>query len=300
MDRVSLSDLKAFAAVAHHRSFRRAADAQGVSRSSLSHALRSLEQRLGTRLLHRTTRSVALTASGEQLLSRLSPMLHELHEMLDAVAEGGGSVTGTLRINANEDSARWLLRHAVPEFLRRHPLVSLDLVTEGKFVDIVADGFDAGVRLREAVPQDMVAVPFGGDVRFVTVCAPAYVEQFGRPATPDDLRRHRCIRQRLPSGKLYRWELARGVEEVLIDATGPLILNDNKLIIEAAIQGLGIGFVPAPCAEDALADGRLIELLREWSIPFPGLCLYYAGNRHIPSALRAFIDTVRACDQSSA
>lgn len=298
MEPISLSDLRAFAAVAQHRSFSRAADAQDVSRSSLSHALRTLEQRLGTRLLHRTTRSVALTEAGEQLLSRLAPVLHELHDMLGAVAEGGGTVTGTLRINANEDGARWLLRHVVPDFLQRYPLASLDLVTDGKLVDIVANGFDAGVRLREAVPQDMVAVPFGGDVRFVVVAAPAYVEQFGQPASPDDLRRHRCIQQRLASGKLYRWELARGLEEVLVDVAGRLSLNDNKLIIESAIQGLGIAFVPAPPANDALADGRLIELLADWSTPFPGLCLYYAGNRHIPLPLRAFIDTVRACDPS--
>ncbi len=169
----------------------------------------------------------------------------------------------------------------------------LDLVIDGRLVDIVGEGFDAGVRLAEAVPQDMVAVPFGGDVRFIAIAAPAYVEKFGRPATPEDLGRHRCILQRLPSGKPYRWEFSRGAREVAIKVPGSLSLNDSGLMVDAAIQGLGIAYVPESFAREALADGRLLELLEDWSPPAPGLCLYYASRRNVPPTLRAFITAVR-------
>jgi DNA-binding transcriptional LysR family regulator len=293
---VSLSELKAFVLVAQHRSFRRAADLAGVSRPTLSHALRALERRLGTRLLHRTTRSVALTHAGERLLARLDPALRDLDDMLGAVGRDGTDIGGPLRINTNEGGARWLLHHAIPAFLERHPRVSLDLLTEGRLVDIVAEGFDAGVRLLEAVPQDMVAVPFGGDTRFIAVAAPSYVARRGEPVVPYDLHRHQCIRQRLPSGKAYRWEFARDGEDILIDAPGSLTLDNSGLMTDAAIDGLGIAFVPEPYARAALEDGRLAILLSDWSPQLPGLCLYYARNRQTPAALRAFIDVLRSCD----
>lgn len=289
----SLADLTAFAEVARHRSFRAAADAMGVSRSSLSHAVRGLEARLGTRLLHRTTRSVAPTEAGERLLRRLSPMLAELNAMLTDVGNVADEPAGSLRISANETAARWLLRHVVPDFLHRHPRVLLDLVSEGRLIDIVADGFDAGVRLHEAVPQDMIAVPFGGDVRFLAVASPSYVAQHGVPKVPTDLHRHRCVRQRLPSGKPYRWEFARGTEEVVVDVPGALTLDQSGLMVEAAEDGLGIAFVPEPVARSALREGRLQTLLEDWSPALPGLCLYYPGRRHVPPPLRAFIDALR-------
>ena len=292
----SLTDLTAFVAVARHQSFRAAADALGVSRSSLSHALRSLERDLGVRLLHRTTRSVAPTEAGARLLSGLAPTLRDLNDMLAAVGDDSGGPAGALRINANEAAARWLLRHVAPTFLDRYPRVTLDLVSQGRLVDIVAEGFDAGVRLREAVPQDMIAVPFGGGVRFLAVAAPAYLSRHGEPGTPEDLRHHRCIRQRLPSGKPYRWEFAQGSDELAIDAPGVLTLDHNGLMVEAAMNGLGIAFVPEPWARPALTDGRLRALLEGWSPVLPGLCLYYPGRRHVPPPLRAFIDELRTAD----
>lgn len=296
---VSLTELKAFVLVAQHRSFRRAADVAGVARPTLSHALRGLEQRLGVRLLHRTTRSVALTETGERLLARLGPALRDLDDMLGDVGQHADEVGGPLRINANEGGARWLLRHAVPLLLQRHPRVTVELLTQGRLVDIVAEGFDAGVRLREAVPQDMVAVPLDGDTRFVAVAAPAYVARHGEPTTPEDLHAHRCIRQRLPSGKAYRWEFERDGEEALIDVPGALTLDNSSLMVEAAADGLGIAFVPEPFAAEALQRRRLIQLLAPWSPPLPGLCLYYAHNRQTPSALRALIDVVRNSQRSS-
>lgn len=255
--------------------------------------MRALEQRLGARLLHRTTRSVAVTDAGERLLARLVPTLRDLDDMLDGVAAAEGEIGGTLRINANEGGARWLLRHAVPALTTRYPRIALELLTDGRLVDIVAEGFDAGVRLREAVPQDMVAVPLGGEVRFVAVAAPAYVEQHGAPATPADLHAHRCIRQRLPSGKSYRWEFERAGNGVSIDVPGAVMLDNSGLMVEAAIDALGIAFVPEPHAADALRDGRLVVVLSDWSPPLPGLCLYYARNRQTPPALRALIEVIR-------
>lgn len=297
MKDVNLSDLKAFAHVARHRSFQKAADALGVSRSSLSHALKGLERHLDVRLLHRTTRSVAVTEAGEQLLHRLLPLLRELDGVLDAVSHGQDELVGTLRINANKGGARWLLRHAVPLFQRRHPRVALDLVTEGQLVDIVGEGFDAGVRLAESVPKDMVAVHFGSDVRFVAVASPGYVEAFGTPVMPADLLSHRCIRQRLPSGKRYRWEFEKGTQQLALDVPGTLSLDDNDLMVEAASDGLGVAFVPESFARPALDSGTLVLLLKDWTPASPGLCLYYTSYRHVPAPLKAFIAVVREVTQ---
>jgi len=294
--RPSLSDLTAFVTVARHQSFRIAADSLGVSRSALSHAMRGLEAELGVRLLHRTTRSVALTEAGARLLTRLAPTLQELDDALATVSDSAEEPVGTVRINALEAATRWLMRLVVPSFMARYPRIAVDLVSENRLIDIIAEGFDAGVRLRESVPQDMIAVPFGGDVRFLAVASPSYLSERDAPVTPDGLRHHHCIHQRLPSGKPYRWEFARGRDEITIDVPGMLTLDHNELMVEAAINGLGVAFVPEPFARSALKDGRLCALLEDWSPPIPGFCLYYPGHRHVPPALRAFIDDVRSAD----
>jgi DNA-binding transcriptional LysR family regulator len=293
MRKPSLSELSAFAAVARYRSFRQAADALGTSRSALSHTLIGLEQTLGVRLLNRTTRSVSPTEAGETLLRRLVPVLRHLDEALDAVPGKAGTISGTLRINCGAAAAEMLLRSVVPTFSERYPGVALDLVTDGRLIDIVDAGFDAGVRLREAVPQDMIAVPFGGEVRFLPVAAPAYLARHGSPVVPDDLRGHRCIRHRLPSGKLYRWEFERHGEELVIDVPGWLTLDDNRLMTSAAADGLGIAFVAEAFAEAELRAGRLVALLEDWCPALPGLCLYHPGRRHVPAALRAFIAVLK-------
>ncbi len=263
MARPSLNDLAAFAAVARHLNFRKAADRLGVSRSALSHAIIALETKLGLRLLNRTTRSVSLTEAGTELLARLEPVLRDLDLALDTLSEARGTVSGTLRINANKSGARLLLREIVPRFLERHPGVELDLVSEGRLTDIVGEGFDAGVRLLEAVPQDMIAVPFGGDVRFLAVASPAYLAAEGVPETPDDLRVHICLRQRLPSGKRYRWEFARHGTEIAVDVPGALTLDDNDLLVAAAAAGLGIAYVPEPFARSRLEAGALSAVLTD-------------------------------------
>jgi DNA-binding transcriptional LysR family regulator len=294
----TLNDLAAFAAVAGHRSFRKAADALGVSRSALSHAVLGLERNLGVRLLNRTTRSVSPTDAGTRLLARLGPVLQDLDAALDTLAEERGGPTGALRINANKSAARQLLRTVVPQFLARYPDMELDLISEGRFVDIVEQGFDAGIRLAEAVPQDMVAVRIGADMRFVAVASPAYLAGRSPLATPDDLRRHRCIRQRLPSGKRYRWEFSRHGEEMAVDVPGALTLDDSDLMVESAGDGLGIAYVPESFARKMLDTGRLVMVLEDWCPQIPGLMLYYPGNRYVPSALRAFIDLLKELNRS--
>ena len=292
-DRPTIADLEAFAAIADQRNFRKAAESLGLSPSSLSHMMRALEARVGVRLLHRTTRSVSPTEAGAALLERLRPVLRDFEAALDALGDVGGPPTGTLRINADEAAARLLLRSAVPRFLARFPAVSLDLVTDGRFVDIVAEGFDAGVRLGEAVPKDMVAVRFGGEARFVAVAAPNYLARRGTPQVPDDLREHSCIRVRMPSGRPYRWEFARAGREVALDVAGALTLDHSGLMVEAAAAGLGIAYVAQRWAEPLIGSGALVAVLDDWCPPIPGLFLYYPGHRHVPVALRAFIEVLK-------
>lgn len=294
MARPSLNDLTAFVAVATRRSFRRAADELGTAPSTLSHAMRALEERMGVRLLNRTTRSVSPTEAGFALLARLQPALATLDDALDSVAAFRGNVAGTVRINAPRLGATLLVRDVLPLMAQRFPNVVVDLVVEGKLVDIVAGGFDAGLRLMDSVAKDMIAVPLAGSVSFICVASPAYLERFGEPDTPDELGRHLCIGHRVPSGKLYRWEFERAGQPLTIDTAGPVILDDEELMVEAAIEGLGIAYVASPAAEAALARGQLRRVLSAWTPAPEGIAVYYPGHRAVPPALRAFLDVVKA------
>lgn len=293
MMRPSLNDLTAFVTVATHRSFRRAADELGMAPSTLSHAMRGLEERLGVRLLNRTTRSVSPSEAGFELLARLQPALTSLDDALDAVASFRGNVAGTVRINAPRLVATLLVRDILPRMAERFPDVTVDIVVEGRLIDIVSDGFDAGVRLAGSIPKDMIAVPLASPMRFVCVASPAYLDRAGEPETPEELKRHRCICHRLPSGKLYRWEFERARQELSIDANGPVVLNDHDLMVEAAVQGLGIAYVASLATETAESEGQLREVLSTWMPASEGLAVYYPGHRAVPPALRAFIDVVK-------
>ncbi len=293
MARPSLNDLTAFVAVATHRSFRRAADEIGTAPSTLSHAMRALEERMGVRLLNRTTRSVSPTEAGFQLLGRLQPALASLDDALDGVAAFRGNLAGTVRINAPRLAAALLVRDVLPLMSERFPDVIVDIVVEGRLIDIVSGGFDAGVRLAESIPKDMIAVPLGGPVRFICVASPAYLARVGEPDTPEELYRHRCIGHRMPSGKLYRWEFERAGQELVIAANGPVILDDEELMVDAATKGLGIAYVASPAAEAALAEGRLRQVLTAWTPAPEGIAVYYPGHRAVPPALRAFLDAVK-------
>lgn len=295
MTRPSLNDLSAFVAVATHRSFRRAADELGMAPSTLSHAMRGLEARLGVRLLHRTTRSVSPTEAGFRLLEQLQPALAALDGALDSVTafQGAGKVSGTVRINAPPLGVAMLIRDVLPRMAARFPDVTVDLVAEGRLVDIVAGGFDAGLRLGDTIPRDMIAVRFGKPVGFVCVAAPGYLKRAGTPRMPDDLLRHRCIRHRLPGGRLYRWEFERGKHTLALDPPGSVILDDDRLMTEAALQGLGIAYVADAAATAALKAKQLRQVLSDW-MPAPEmLAVYYPGHRTVPPALRAFLDVVK-------
>lgn len=298
MNRPSFSDLTAFLTVASHRSFRHAADELGVAPSTLSHTVRSLEEQLGVRLLHRTTRSVSTTEAGAELVARLEPALDGVDAALQAVALFRGGVSGTVRINAHRLAARWLVTEVVPRMIARHPEVVVDIVTEGRLVDIVEGGFDAGVRLAEAVPRDMIAVALGGLRRFVCVAAPAYLDAENEPRTPEDLKAHRCIRHRMPGGRIFRWEFERHGSVAVVDVSGAIVLDDQDLMLDAAVAGLGIAYVIDLVAEPHIAAGRLRTVLDEWCVPIDGLTLYYPGHRRVPPALRAFIEVVRELPRS--
>jgi DNA-binding transcriptional LysR family regulator len=297
--KVGLSELTAFAAIAEHRSFRTAALHLGVSPSALSHSLRKLEERLNVRLFNRTTRSVALTDAGEQLLRRVAPAIVDLSDAMDEVAASLNRPSGTIKISAAEAGARPLIRHVLPGFLARYPDIQVEFVVDTRFVDIVADGYDAGIRIFDDVPRDMIALRFGPEMKFAAVAAPAYLSRHGTPEIPEDLLRHRCIRFRFASGTLYRWNLERLGNGVNLDVAGPMTLGNTNLMVEAALGGIGIAWVPGYQASEHIASGQLIHLLQDWSPAMPGLCFYYPANRHPPTALRLLIQAIKEWKDAS-
>jgi DNA-binding transcriptional LysR family regulator len=289
----SLAELTAFAAVAERRSFSRAAVALGVSASALSHSVRELEARLGVRLLNRTTRSVAPTEAGARLLERLRPALGAIGEALDEVNEYRGRPKGTLRLNVPR-SARFLLQPVIARFLSENPDMRLEIECDDRLIDIVAEGFDAGVRFGEQIAADMIAVRLGGPVSFVLLASPAYLAEHGRPEHPDDLARHRCIRRRFSDGSFYRWELEGEGRELEVEVDGRFTTNDEGLALDAAADGVGIALSFDAMAEPWIASGRLVRVLEDWCPPFPGPYLYYPSRRHMSAGLRAFIDLATA------
>jgi DNA-binding transcriptional LysR family regulator len=293
MAQPTLNELTAFMAVATHRSFRRAADELSMAPSTLSHAMRALEERMGVRLLNRTTRSVSPTQAGFHLLNNLQPALKSLDEALEGVAAFRGNVSGTVRVNAPRLAASILIRDVLPLMSQRFPDVTVDLVIEGQLVDIVARGFDAGVRLVDSIPRDMIAVPLLKAVQFICVASPQYLERYGVPGAPDELANHHCIGHRFPSGKLYKWEFERSGRQLVIDPPGRLILDDDELMVDAAANGLGIAYVGAPAAEAALAVGRLTRIFSDWTPGPEDIAIYYPGHRAVPPALRSFLDVVK-------
>jgi DNA-binding transcriptional LysR family regulator len=293
MHRSGLVELEAVIAVARRGSFRAAAAELGMSTSAVSNAIAGLEARLGSRLFHRTTRSVSLTEAGRRFADRITPALMEIRSASEEINAQDQSLTGTLRINASVGAAQMIFEPLVLAFMRRHPGMTIDIVTEARLVDIVAAGFDAGIRLEESVPRDMIAVPIGGDQRLVVVGAPSYFEHHPRPRVPGDLSAHACIRLRLSHGGIYRWELERHGESVAVDVRGPLILDEMRMIAQAARAGMGLAFMSEWYVAEDLAAGRLLQVLDDWTPPFPGMRLYYPGHRHVPAALRAFIELIR-------
>lgn len=293
MKRGNLDDLAAFAAVARAQSFTRAAAELGLSPSALSHAMRSLEARLGVRLLARTTRSVAPTAAGERLLSSLDPALQEVARGLSALADWRGIPSGAIRLTTFGYAARTVLAPILPQFLREHPDISVEVIVEDRLVDLVAGGFDAGIRLGETVDLDMVAVPVGPALRTLVVGTAGYFEGRSLPAAPADLESHNCINYRLlGGGGLLPWEFERDGREIRFRPTGQLIVNDEVLSAAAVRAGAGLGYMLEHDVAEEIANGQLIQVLDTWCPPFPGCYLYYP-SRQITPALRVLVDTLR-------
>lgn len=293
MDRIDLGALDSFAAIARHGSFRGAAVERGVSPSTLSQTLRDLEARLGVRLLNRTTRSVAPTEAGAALLAALQPALGQISEAVDAARSAQAAPSGPLRINAPEPAVEWVLAPMAAAFMAAYPDVRLEITAETAMVDIVAKGFDAGVRWGESLAQDMVAVPLGPPQRFVVVAAPDLIARVGAPDHPSDLLQRPCLRVRFASGAEPAWEFERDGESLKVAVQGALVTNSPALLIQAALDGAGFLHTFDAAAEPHLKSGRLVEVLADWSDRFPGPFLYYPSRRHPPSALRAFVDFVQ-------
>jgi len=294
MAQPDLADLDAFTAVARARGFRGAAALRGVSASSLSEAVRRLEAALGVRLLNRTTRSVTPTEAGERLLARLTPALADVGLALDEVNAFRDSPTGVLKLNVPGAVARIVFPDLIPRFLAAHPGVRVEITADDAFVDVLAAGYDAGVRYDERLEKDMIAVPLAGPQRFVVVGSPAYFAAHGRPAHPRDVLSHACIRHRFAHGTSYAWEFEKDGEVVRVQPDGPLITGSVELELAAAEAGLGLlatfeGFVAR-----SIAAGRLETVLDDWLPPFSGPYLYYPSRRHMPAPLRAFVDFVKA------
>ncbi|WP_337187858.1 LysR family transcriptional regulator [Phenylobacterium sp.] len=294
MDRPDLYALDGFAAVARHRNFRRAAIERGVSASTLSHAVRELEARMGVRLLNRTTRSVALTDAGAALLERLQPALFEIGEAVAAARAAQAEPQGALRINAPEPAVELVLAPMVADFLAAYPAVRLEVTSETRFVDIVAGGYDAGVRWGESLAQDMVAVSLGPPQRFVVAAAPSLIARVGAPRHPRDLMDRPCLRVRFPSGAEPAWEFERDGEALQITPPARLVSGNIHMLLRAAIDGAGFAPLFDGYARPHLESGALVEVLADWSETFPGPYLYYPSRRTMPSPLRAFVDFVQA------
>lgn len=294
MDRSSLAQLSVFETVARHGSFRAAARDLAIAPSAVSHAVSSLEARLGVRLLARTTRSVSPTEEGRRLLDRLGPALAEIDGALEAAVESGDRPAGNLRLTVPRTAARLALAPRLGSFAIAYPDITLEVVTEDRFTDMVAGGFDAGVRLGESLQNDMIAVPIGPPLRSAVVASPLYLERVKSvPQHPGDLRQHACIGFRFSSGVLYRWELEKDGEAIDITPRGPLVLGEDELVVQAAIDGAGIAFVFEDYAAQAIAEGRLVRLLEDWCPSFDGFRVYYPSRRLMRPALRAFIGFFR-------
>jgi len=289
----SAADLSVFLCTAQYLNFSKAAIELGLTPSALSHSVKALENRLGVRLFNRTTRSVALTEAGERLYARLKPAFRDIDDALEDLNHFRDKPSGNLRITSGRQACELVLLPIASEFLQMYPDIRLEVVESDALLDIVANGFDAGVRFGDRLEADMVSLPIGPTMRSVVVGSPAFFERHAAPQKPEDLHALPCIRHRFPSGSLYRWELERGGIAQEIEVNGPLTLGDVSLMVGPALQGLGLAYVFEDMVSEHLASGRLVQVLADWCPFYPGLHLYYPSRRHVPAPLKAFVDFVR-------
>ena len=294
MRRDNVNDFLAFNAVARERSFTKAAAKLGVSQSALSYTLRQLEARLGIRLLTRTTRSVSLTEAGERLLGSIGPRFDEIEHEISALGELRDKPAGTIRLNSVEHATEAILWPAVAKLLAEYPDINVEIINDYRLVDIVAERYDAGVRLGEQVDKDMIALRIGPDFRMATVAAPSYFKNHPKPLTPQDLTRHACIILRLPtSGGLYAWDFSKVGRELKVRGQGRCVFNTVAMMREAAIAGVGIVYLPEDLVNEDVQDGRLVRVLEDWCQPRPGYHLYYPSRRQPSPAFALAVDALR-------
>lgn len=294
MKRDELSDLAVFLAVAEARSFTRAAATLGISQSAISQIVRRLESAIGLKLLTRNTRNVAPTEAGEQLIATLRPAFDDIDARLSALSALRDRPSGLVRITSSRHAAETVLWPAVGRLIKAYPEVTVEISIDSHLTDIIADRFDAGIRLGEQVAKDMIAVRIGPDLRMAVLGAPAYFAVQGRPTRPHELTAHRCINIRMPTrGGLYAWEFGRDGRDLNVRVEGPLILNDIPLILQAACDGLGLACVMEDQADAFLKAGRLERVLEDWCPPFAGYHLYYPDRRQLPPAFRLLVDWLR-------
>lgn len=294
MAQPNFNDLAAFAMVAKERSFTKAGAKLGVSQSALSQTIKALEERLKLRLLTRTTRSVAPTEAGLRLLESVAPRFDEIEAEIAALGELRGKPAGTIRITAGEHAAISVLQPALKRFLPDHPDMKVEIIVDYGLVDIVAAGYDAGVRLGEQVAKDMIAVRIGPEMRMAVVGSPDYFKRFGLPGAPQDLASHNCIASRLPTyGGLFPWGLEKDGREVKVRGDGQLVFNSLALRLNSALDGLGLAYLPEDQTIPHICTGRLIRVLEDWCPPFPGYHLYYPSRRHFSPALSVLVDVLR-------
>jgi DNA-binding transcriptional LysR family regulator len=291
--RSDFADLLYFLEIAKHRNFRRAGIDLGVSASALSHALRGLEERLGVRLLNRTSRSVTLTAAGEALQAAILEPFEQIGRAVDVLNRFRDAPMGRVRLSVPTEAAEFLVAPVLPIFLERYPEVEIEISVSNRMIDVVESGFDAGIRYGGTVPEDMIAQRVSADFRWVVVAAPSYLDRFGRPTHPDDLSRHRGIRIRIGNDRIYRWEFERGEEELAVDVPGSLMVDQGEVALAAVKQGAALMYAPDFMVAQAVKDGVLAIVLEDWAAVGPGLHVYYTSRRQVPAALRLFIDLVR-------
>ncbi|PLR23964.1 LysR family transcriptional regulator [Caulobacter zeae] len=289
----SLTELDAVLMVARRGKFRAAAVELGVSTTALSNAIGKLEQALGVRLFNRTTRSVSLTEAGQRFVDQVAPAVREIHEAMEAARSQQAAPSGTLRINAFPTAAREIFASLILPFQRLHPQVHIDIVTEGRLVDIVAGGFDLGVRSADRVPADMIAVPLGGARRNVVVGSPSYLQARGTPKVPQDLAAHACLRVRLPNGAIHRWPFEKDGQVIHVDVDGGLTLDEASLARTAALASVGLILAMESDVREDIEARRLVTVLDDWTPTLPPLSIYYPSRRNPTAAFKAFIDFVR-------
>lgn len=291
--RSELVDFTYFLSIARHRSLSGAAKELGLSASALSRSLQGLEARLGIRLVHRTTRSVTLTAAGEDLRDSLVSPMEEIQRAVDGLNKYREAPSGRLRLNVPQDAANYLLGPVIPTFMERYPDIELEIAVSNRLVDVIEEGFDAGIRFGETMPEDMVSQRVSGPIRWVVVGSPEYLNRVRAPEHPNDLLRHQCLKIRLGTGHLYRWDFEKGDEALAITVPGAITIDETHFALTLVSGGAGLVYAPEPAVAELVASGKLRVVLQDWLPLGPGYYIYYSGRRHLPGGLKLLIDLIR-------